>query len=80
MPRLGHVSHAGRAPGREDPARSSSPPGQHLHAEMRRLARVDLLILDDFALRPLDAAETNDFYELVVERHRKAATILTSNR
>jgi DNA replication protein DnaC len=51
-----------------------------LHAEMRRLARVDLLILDDFALRPLDATETNDFYELVVERHRKASTILTSNR
>jgi DNA replication protein DnaC len=51
-----------------------------LHTEMRRLARVDLLILDDFALRPLDTTETNDFYELVVERHRKASTILTSNR
>jgi DNA replication protein DnaC len=51
-----------------------------LEAEMRRLARVDLLILDDFALRPLDATETNDFYELVVERHRKASTIITSNR
>src|SRR5665811_797461 len=51
-----------------------------LHAEMRRLARVDLLILDDFALRPLDATETNDFYELVVDRHRKASTIVTSNR
>jgi DNA replication protein DnaC len=37
-------------------------------------------LLDDFALRPLDATETNDFYELVVERHRKASTILTSNR
>ncbi len=51
-----------------------------LEAEMRKLARVDLLILDDFALRNLDATETNDFYELVVERHRKAATIVTSNR
>ena len=51
-----------------------------LEAEMRRLARVDLLILDDFALRALDATETSDFYELVVERHRKASTILTSNR
>jgi len=51
-----------------------------LAAEMRRLARVDLLILDDFALRPLEATETNDFYELIVERHRKASTILTSNR
>ena len=51
-----------------------------LEAEMRKLARVDLLILDDFALRSLDATETNDFYELIVERHRKAATIVTSNR
>ncbi len=51
-----------------------------LDAEMRRLARVELLILDDFALRPLDATQTSDFYELVVERHRKTATICTSNR
>ncbi len=51
-----------------------------LEAELRKLARVDLLILDDFALKPLDATETNDFYELVVERHRRASTILTSNR
>jgi IstB-like ATP binding protein len=51
-----------------------------LGAEIRKLARVDVLILDDFALRPLDATETNDFYELVVERHRKASTIVTSNR
>jgi len=51
-----------------------------LEAEMRKLARVDLLILDDFALRSLDPTETNDFYELVVERHRKAATIVTASR
>ena len=51
-----------------------------LEVEMRRLARVDLLILDDFALRPLDPTQTSDFYELVVERHRKASTIVTSNR
>lgn len=51
-----------------------------LEVEMRRLARVDLLILDDFALRPLDATETSDFYEIVVERHRKASTVVTSNR
>ena len=51
-----------------------------LEAEMRKLARVDLLILDDFALRCLDPTETNDFYELIVERHRKASTVVTSNR
>ncbi|MGH9283676.1 MAG: ATP-binding protein, partial [Acidimicrobiales bacterium] len=33
-------------------------------AEMRKLMRVDLLVLDDFALQSLDATETADFYEL----------------
>jgi AcrR family transcriptional regulator len=48
--------------------------------EMRRLQRVDLLVLDDFALHRLDATETSDFYELIVERHRQVSTIVTSNR
>jgi DNA replication protein DnaC len=50
-------------------------------SELRKLISVDLLIVvDDFALHPLDATETNDFYELVVKRHRKAATVITSKR
>ena len=49
-------------------------------AEMRRLAQVRLLIIDDFALQPLDATATADFYELVVARHQRSATIVTSNR
>ncbi len=48
--------------------------------EMRRLAAVELLILDDFALQPLDAAETADFYQLCAERHQRASTVVTSNR
>jgi DNA replication protein DnaC len=51
-----------------------------VETEMRRLARVELLILDDFALQPMDQTETADFYELIVERHEKTATIVTSNR
>jgi len=51
-----------------------------VEAELRKLVGVDLLIIDDFALHPLDATETNDFYELVVERHRQGATVITSNR
>ena len=48
--------------------------------EIRKLLRVDLLIIDDFALQALDALDTADIYELIVERHRTAATIVTSNR
>lgn len=49
-------------------------------AEMRKLIGVDLLLVDDFALQPLDATETADVYEICVERHHQAATVLTSNR
>jgi len=48
--------------------------------EIRKLIRVDLLILDDFALQPLDPLDTADVYELIVEHHRAASTVVTSNR
>ena len=49
-------------------------------AELRRLVNVDLLIVDDFALRAMDEMETVDTYELVTARHQTASMILTSNR
>src|SRR4051794_3657090 len=48
--------------------------------EMRKLLRVDLLILDDFALQSMDPLDTSDIYDLIVERHRAASTVITSNR
>ena len=33
---------------------------------------MNLLIIDDFALRPLDETATTDFYELTVARHHSA--------
>jgi len=54
---------------------------QTLEAEFRRLIRVQLLVIDDFALKTLDTTTTTDFYELTVERHAKSvSTIITSNR
>ena len=38
------------------------------------------LLIDDFALQPMDATATADFYELVVARHQQASTVVTSNR
>lgn len=49
-------------------------------AEIRLLTTINVLIIDDFALRPLGATETSDFYEIIVERHRAKTTIVTSNR
>ena len=51
-----------------------------LDYEYRRLTTVELLIIDDFALQPLTQAQTTDFYEVITERHRKASTVVTSNR
>lgn len=48
--------------------------------EIRKLLRVDLLILDDFALKAMDPTDTGEIYEIIVERHRRAATVVTSNR
>jgi DNA replication protein DnaC len=49
-------------------------------AEMRRLIAVDMLVLDDSALQSYDHQETQDLYEIVVERHRRASTVVVSNR
>ncbi len=48
--------------------------------ELRKLLAVDLLILDDFALDRMDAAESRDTYDLLTERHRAGSIIVTSNR
>jgi len=47
---------------------------------LRRLLAPDLLILDDVGLRRLSAQQSSDLYEVILERHRRASTIITSNR
>jgi len=49
-------------------------------AELRKLALVDLLIVDDFGLDSLDSVESRDMYEILSERHRVGSMIVTSNR
>jgi len=48
--------------------------------ELRTWLTPDLLILDDFGLRKLSPQESGDFYDVLVERDRHAATAITSNR
>ncbi|MEX2535184.1 MAG: IS21-like element helper ATPase IstB [Trueperaceae bacterium] len=47
---------------------------------IRSLLTPDLLLIDDFGLRRLDAQQSSDFYEIIIERHKRSSTILTSNR
>lgn len=49
----------------------------------RRLAsyvRPDLLILDDFGLKPLLPPGPEDLYDVIAERYERGSVILTSNR
>lgn len=43
------------------------------------LARVDLLIIDDFGLKPLRSPQDEDLHDLIAERHERASTLVTSN-
>lgn len=43
------------------------------------LARVDLLIIDDFGLKPLRSPQDEDFHDLMSERYERHSTIVTSN-
>jgi len=43
------------------------------------LAKVDLLIIDDFGLKPLRSPQDEDFHDLIAERYERKATIVTSN-
>jgi DNA replication protein DnaC len=45
---------------------------------LRALGGVQLLILDDWGLEPLDAAARHDFLEILEERYGRRSTIITS--
>ncbi len=49
-------------------------------ARLRRWARPDVLVLDDFAMRDFTAVQADDLYELITERQTRGSLVLTSNR
>ena len=51
--------------------------GSHLKT-LTRLARVQLLIIDDFLLTPLTDWERRDLLEIVEDRYQSGATVITS--
>jgi DNA replication protein DnaC len=62
---------------------------QHLHGGRadgsweRRLniyLRTDLLVLDDFGLKPLQSPAPEDLYDVINERYERGSIMLTSNR
>ena len=62
---------------------------QHLHGgraddsldrRLKLYLRPDLLILDDFGLKPLQAPGPSDLYDVINERYERGSLLLTSNR
>lgn len=47
---------------------------------LRGYLALDLLVIDDFGLRKLNATGSSDLYEVLIGRHKRASTIVTSNR
>ena len=45
----------------------------------KTLCQLDLLIVDDFGLKPLRSPEDEYFHDLIAERYERKATIVTSN-
>lgn len=49
-----------------------------VHKLFEKLAKTQLLILDDFGLSHLDKQQQMDFMEIIEDRHGKASTIISS--
>jgi DNA replication protein DnaC len=47
---------------------------------IKRHTVTDLLVIDDFGLKPLTPLQSDDFYEVINERYMKKSVIFTSNR
>lgn len=47
--------------------------------KLKALAKIELLIIDDFGLKPLRSPQDEDLHELIAERYEHTAMILTSN-
>jgi DNA replication protein DnaC len=45
---------------------------------LARLGRIDVLVIDDWAMAPLAEAERRDFWEICEDRYQTRSTILTS--
>jgi len=47
--------------------------------QFAKLTSVDLLIIDDFGLKPLKGIQDEDFHDVIAERYERKSTVVTSN-
>ena len=49
-----------------------------LRSLLLRLSKIDVLVVDDWAMAPLSETERRDFWEICEDRYQTRSTILTS--
>jgi DNA replication protein DnaC len=49
-----------------------------LRQRLVRLGRIDVMVIDDWAMAPLAESERRDFWEICEERYQRRSTLLTS--
>ena len=62
------------------PARRRPPPAGRLQAELVRLGRYPLLVIDEVGYIPFEPEAANLFFQLVSSRYERATLIVTSNK
>lgn len=78
-----HAARAGftvtylRTPRLFETLQQSRGDGTHLTA-LNRLAKTDVVVIDDFLITPLAAPERRDFLEIVEDRYQAASTVICS--
>jgi DNA replication protein DnaC len=75
--RRGHRVLYRRAPRLLDELRLARAAGEYAK-ELKRLSRIDVLIIDDWAIAPLQVPERQDVLEVLEDRHDLRSTIIAS--
>ena len=47
--------------------------------KLQQLAKIEVIAIDDFGLRPMRSPQDEDFHELIAERYERTTTLATSN-
>lgn len=57
----------------------SARANDNFERKFKTLCQMEVLIIDDFGLKPLRSPADEDFHDLIAERYERKATIVTSN-
>ena len=75
--RLGHTAHYARLPRLLEELRIARGDGTHKR-RLLALAKIEVLVLDDWALQPLEPYGREDLLEIMDDRAERHATIITA--